>query len=281
MQDESGCEYRTLFILQNSAIMKIEMGKIIALINQKGGTGKTTTATNLGAFLAAMGKYVLLVDLDPQANATSGVGLDQNSSDKSLYHSLIMDIAPETLVKKTRQFGYEILPASGDLAGATVELVDMPEREYRLHNLLDRLKHNYDYVLIDSPPSLGLLTINGLVAADELIIPVQSEYYALEGLGNLLKTVNLVKDNIGKDLKIKGALLTMYDKRNRLSRHVAKEIQHHFPGRVFNAIIPRCVKLAEAPAHGLPILQYDSLSNGAKAYRQLAQEIVDLDLEKN
>ncbi|PJE58220.1 MAG: chromosome partitioning protein ParA [Candidatus Portnoybacteria bacterium CG10_big_fil_rev_8_21_14_0_10_36_7] len=255
------------------------MGKIIGLINQKGGTGKTTTATNLGAFLAAMGKYVLLVDLDPQANATSGLGHDASKIEKSLYHSIINEEPPHASIKKTSIFGYELFPSSTDLAGATVELVNLPEREYRLHNVLEKLRQNYDYILIDSPPSLGLLTINGLVAADELIVPVQTEYYALEGLGNLIRTVNLVQENLGRDLKIKGALLTMYDKRSTLSRQVAKEVQRHFPGRVFDAVIPRCVSLAEAPSHGKTILHYEPNSKGANAYRQLAKEIVDLDLE--
>lgn len=255
------------------------MAKVIALINQKGGTGKTTTATNLGAFLAAMGKYVLLVDLDPQANATSGMGFDQENIEKSLYDALIGDEDPMAIIKKTRQFGYELLPSSADLAGATVELVGLSEREFRLHNTLDKIKTNYDYILIDSPPSLGLLTINGLVAADELIIPVQCEYYALEGLGNLLDTVELIRSNLGKDLKIKGALLTMYDKRNRLARHVAKEVQRHFPGKVFDAMIPRCVRLAEAPSHGVSVLQYDQSSTGGKSYRQLAQEVINMDLD--
>lgn len=254
------------------------MGKIIAVINQKGGTGKTTTATNLGAFLAAMGKYVLIVDLDPQGNATSGLGFETEHIQKSLYHSLVNDLLPEGIIKKTKIFGYELLPASADLAGANVELVNLPEREYRLHNVLERLRPNYDYLIIDSPPSLGLLTVNGLVAADELIIPVQCEYYALEGLGNLLKTVNLVQENLGRDLKIKGALLTMFDRRNRLSHYIVKEVQRNFPGYVFNAIVPRCVTLAEAPSRGQSVLEYDPNSKGSQSYRQLAQEIIDLDL---
>jgi chromosome partitioning protein len=253
------------------------MAKIISVVNQKGGTGKTTTATNLAAFLAAFGKYVLLVDLDPQANATSGLGFTPESLDKSLYDSLIGELYPEDVIKKTNLFGYELIPSAADLAGAAIELVTVPEREFKLYNLLHRVRTNYDYILIDCPPSLGLLTINGLIAADEVIVPVQCEYYALEGLGQLLKTVNLIQDNLGRDLNIKGALLTMYDKRNRLARQVAKEVRLHFPGYVFETVVPRCVKLAEAPSFGKTILQYDILSPGGKAYRQLAEEIIRLD----
>ena len=253
------------------------MAKIIGIVNQKGGTGKTTTATNLAAFLAALGKYILLVDLDPQANATSALGFEPESIEKNLYHSLVDEIYPEEVVKKTNLFGYDLIPAGSDLAGAAIELVNLPEREFKLFNLLHRVRTNYDYILIDCPPSLGLLTINGLTAADEIIVPVQCEYYALEGLGQLLKTVNLIQDNLGRDLRIKGALLTMYDKRNRLARQVAKEVRLHFPGYVFEAVIPRCIRLAEAPSFGKTIFQHEPGSLGGKAYRQLAEEIIRLD----
>ncbi len=256
------------------------MAKIISVVNQKGGTGKTTTATNLAAFLAALGKYVLVVDLDPQANATSGLGFEPEALEKNLYHTLVDDLLPEDVIRKTNLFGYDLIPAGGDLAGAAIELVNLPEREFRLYNLLHRVRTNYDYIIIDCPPSLGLLTINGLTAADEIIVPVQCEYYALEGLGQLLKTVNLIQDNLGRDLKIKGALLTMHDKRNKLSRQVAKEIRLHFPGYVFGAEIPRCVRLAEAPSFGKTIFQYEPNSLGGNAYRQLAQEIINLDKEQ-
>jgi chromosome partitioning protein len=256
------------------------MAKIIAFVNQKGGAGKTTSAVNLAAYLAGLGKYVLLVDLDPQANATAGLGFEPESMEKSLYHSLVGQIPPQELIRKTNLFGYELMPASGDLAGAAVDLVSMQDREFRLWNLLHQVRTNYDYVIIDSPPSLGLLTINGLVAADELIIPVQTEYYALEGLGQLLKTVNLIQENLGKELKIKGALLTMYDKRNKLSQQVAKEVRLHFPGYVFETQIPRCVRLSEAPSFGKTILQHDATSHGGKAYRQLAEEILKMEENK-
>ncbi len=253
------------------------MARIISLVNQKGGVGKTTTAINLLSYLAAMGKYVLLVDIDPQANATSGIGVDPHKVSLNLYHSLIGGLLPEEVIRQTGLFGYDIMPAAPDLAGATVELVTLSNREFKLHELLRRVRTNYDYVLVDCPPSLGLLTINGLVAADEVIIPVQCEYYALEGLGQLLKTIELVRDNLDRPLKIKGALLTMYDRRNKLSRQVKKEMERNFAGYVFETIVPRCIKLAESPSFGQAIIQYDPHSRGARAYRQLAQEIVSLD----
>jgi len=253
------------------------VAQIISLVNQKGGVGKTTSAVNVLSYLAAMGKYVLLVDIDPQANATSGIGLNSQKVSLNLYHSLIGGLLPEEIIRQTGLFGYDIMPAASDLAGATVELVTLPNREFKLYELLRRVRTNYDYILVDCPPSLGLLTINGLVAADEIIIPVQCEYYALEGLGQLLKTIELVRDNLDRDLKIKGALLTMYDRRNKLSRQVKKEMERNFAGHVFETIVPRCIKLAEAPSFGQAIIQYDPHSRGAKAYRQLAQEIVSLD----
>lgn len=256
------------------------MAKIISFINQKGGVGKTTSAVNLAGYLAALGKYVLLVDLDPQANATSGLGFEPESLEKSLYHGLIGQKEAQELVKKTNIFGYELIPASADLAGAAVELVPISDREFKLLNTLNTVRTNYDYIIIDSPPSLGLLTINGLVAADEVIIPVQTEYYALEGLGQLLRTIGLIQENLGKDLKIKGALLTMYDKRNKLSQQVAKEVRLHFPGYVFETLIPRCVRLGEAPSFGKTILQYDAASKGGKAYRQLAEELLKMEEDK-
>jgi len=253
------------------------MATIISVCNQKGGTGKTTSAVNMLSYLAAMGKYVLLVDLDPQGNASSGMGMDPQRAPLSLYHSLVGGLLPEEVIRKTKLFGYDILPASTDLAGATIELVNMSNREFKLYELLRRIRTNYDYILIDCPPSLGLLTINGLVAADEVIIPVQCEYYALEGLGQLLKTIELVQDNLGSPIKVKGALLTMYDKRNRLSRQVRKEMDRNFAGYVFESIIPRCVKLAEAPSFGQSIIQYNPRSKGARAYQNLAKEIINLD----
>ncbi len=253
------------------------MAKIISLINQKGGVGKTTSAINLATYLASAGKFVLLVDLDPQGNATSGLGINIREVEKSLYHSMILGEHPSKIIFKTETLGHDIIPASQDLAGAGIEMVHMENREFRLYNVLREIRTNYDYIIIDSPPSLGLLTINGLVASDEVIIPVQTEYFALEGLSQLLNTINLVKENLQPELKIMGALLTMYDKRNRLARQVVKEVQDHFPGKVFESIIPRSIRLAEAPGFGKTILGFDSLSKGARAYKNLAREIIEMD----
>jgi chromosome partitioning protein len=257
------------------------MAKIISLVNQKGGVGKTTSAINLATYLAAVGKFVLLVDLDPQGNASSGLGLNIREIKKSLYHSMILGEPPSGMIIKTRTFGHDLLPASQDLAGAGIELVQMDNREFRLYNVLREIRTNYDYIIIDSPPSLGLLTINGLVASDEVIIPVQTEYFALEGLSQLLDTIDLVRENLQPNLKIMGALLTMYDKRNRLARQVIKEVQDHFPGHVFDSIIPRSVRLAEAPGFGKSILSFDALSKGARAYKNLAREIIELEKNNN
>ncbi|MBU1255723.1 ParA family protein [Patescibacteria group bacterium] len=253
------------------------MARIISLVNQKGGVGKSTSAVNIASYLAALGKYVLLVDIDPQANATSGLGIDPQTLPLNLYHSLVGGILSEEIIRQTNFFGFDIMPSAPDLAGASIELVYQKNREFKLYELLRRIRTNYDYILIDCPPSLGLLTVNGLVAADEVIIPVQCEYYALEGLGQLLRTIELVQDNLNSPIKIKGALLTMYDRRNRLSRQVHKEMTRNFENHVFEAIIPRCVKLAEAPSFGQPIIQYQPRSKGAKAYQKLAQEIINLD----
>ena len=252
------------------------MARVINICNEKGGVGKTTTSVNLAAYLAALGKYVLLVDLDPQANATGGLGVKVDDDHLNIYHSLVGEESPGSYLRKTSLFGYDLLPASASLAGATVELASIDSREFRLKNAINSIRTNYDYVLIDSPPSLGLLTINGLAAAEEVIIPVQCEYYALEGLGNLLKTVEMVRESLNPQLKIAGVLLTMYDKRNRLARAVVKEVQDNFPGRVFETLIPRSISLAEAPSFGKTILQFDPDSKAGKAYRQLAEEVIKI-----
>lgn len=250
------------------------MARIISICNQKGGVGKTTTSINLGAYLAALGKYVLLVDLDSQANATVGLGVQLGPDGQNVYHSLINDQNPAGFIRKTSIFGYDILPASQALAGATVELVSMEERESRLKKVLDAVRTNYDYILVDCPPSLGLLTINALTASERVLIPVQCEYYALEGLGQLLKTIELVRGGLNPDLQVLGVLLTMYDKRNQLARQVFNEVVKNFPGRVFNSVIPRTVSLAEAPSFGKTILQFDPNSRAAREYRRLAEEII-------
>lgn len=253
------------------------MARIISICNRKGGVGKTVTATNLSAYLAAMGRRVLLVDLDPQANATSGLGTDPQKLDSHMYHVVTGSIPPAGIIRKTSIFGLELLPASYDLAGASIELVSVSNREFRLREILAPLEHEYHYIILDSPPSLDLLTINGLVAAREVLIPVQCEYYALEGLGQLLRTIWMISDNLRHPLKISGALLTMYDKRNVLAREIVKEMRRNFPGNVFEAVIPRSVVLAEAPQYGKTILQYAPESQAAAAYRQLAQEIINME----
>lgn len=256
------------------------MARIISLVNQKGGVGKTTSAVNIAAYLAAAGKRVLLVDLDPQGNASSGAGIDVKTLQKNLYHSLVLGEHPFNIIKKSSVFGQDVLPASSDLAGAGVELISLDNREFRLFNVLREVRSKYDYIIIDCPPSLGLLTVNGLVASESVIIPVQTEYYALEGLSQLLETIELVKNNLQPDLEILGAVLTMYDKRNRLARQVVKEVKNHFPGKVFDSVIPRSVRLAEAPGFGKSILSFDCFSKGARSYRNLVKEILDLERER-
>lgn len=257
------------------------MGKIISIVNQKGGVGKTTTALNLGVYLAHLGKKVLLVDLDPQANATSGIGIDHRELEHGIYEALLGEKEIYRIIKNTMQERFFLAPSSASLAGAGIELVNMPDREYRLALLLNQIKHEYDYIIIDGPPSLGLLTINSLVAADELLIPVQSEYFALEGLGQLLETINLIKTHLKPELSIMGAVITMYNATNKLSSSVVNELNQHFPDRVFQSIIPRTVRLAEAPSFGRSILHYDPKSKGAKAYEKLAQEVIDLESGAN
>jgi chromosome partitioning protein len=252
------------------------MSRIIAISNQKGGVGKSSVATNLPVFLAALGKRVLLVDMDSQANATLSLGIAPRKLPLSIYHSLMGQVSPSAIIRKSPFFGYEIMPSSPDLAGATIELVNMEEREFKLNQILEKVKDSYDFILIDSPPSLGLLTLNALCAADEVLIPVQCEYLALEGLEQLLDTITLIQGNLKSDLKIAGALLTMYGRNSRISRDVAKEVRRNFPGYVFDTVIPRQVALAEAPRFGKTILQYAPTSLAAQAYRELAEEIINL-----
>ena len=250
------------------------MARIICIANNKGGVGKTNISVNLPVFLSIFGKKTLLVDFDHQANATYSLGLDPKELRLSVYQALMENLAPEKVIRKTKFFDYDIMPSNQDLAGATVELVNVPDRETRLKKVLDKIKNSYDYIIIDSPPSLGILTINALYAAQEVLIPVQCEYLALEGLNQFLTTIDLVRKNLGHKIESIDALLTMYDRRSRLSRTIAKEIRRNFPGYVFDAVIPRNVALAEAPRFGQTILQYKPNSLGAKAYRELAQEII-------
>lgn len=250
------------------------MAQIIALVNQKGGVGKTTSTVNIATYLAAAGKFVLLVDLDPQGNASSGIGIDPRTQKKTLYDAMIGGYSPAEHIMQTEQKGLSLLPATQDLAGANIDLVHMEHREYRLRDVLAQVRTQFDYILIDSPPSLGLLTVNGLVASDSIIIPVQAEYYALEGLSQLLETIDLVRENLCPKLSIMGALITMYDRRNRLARQVVREMRAHFPGYVFESIIPRSVRLAEAPGFGKSIMAFDAFSKGARAYKAVAREII-------
>jgi len=253
------------------------MGKIISIVNQKGGVGKTTTAVNLGAYLAFFGKQVLLVDIDPQANATSGLGIDHRKLESGIYEAIIGDKPIFEIIKRTMQDGYKVAPSTLALAGAGVELVNMENREYRLSRILEEIRDEYDYIIIDGPPSLGLLTINSLVAADEILIPIQSEYFALEGVGQLLETISLVQNNLKPELGVMGAVITMFDKRNSLSSSVMGELYQYFPNRVFRSVIPRSVRLAEAPSYGRSILHYDPKSRGGKAYERLAREVMNLE----
>lgn len=250
------------------------MSKVIAIANQKGGVGKTTTAVNLGACLGELGCKVLVVDADPQGNATSGLGINWNHIRTSIYDCLISDIDPRTAVIETEFAGVWVLPSSIDLAGAEVELVDLDHREYRLRRIIASLRDDYDYVFIDCPPSLGLLTVNALAAADSVLIPIQCEYYALEGLTQLLNTIKLVKGRLNAGLEIEGVLLTMFDGRTNLSIQVADEVKRFFKDKVYSTIIPRNVRLSEAPSHGKPITVYDNRSRGAEVYRELAEEVL-------
>jgi chromosome partitioning protein len=253
------------------------MASIIAVVNQKGGVGKTTTAVNLGSYLAARGKFVLLVDLDPQANATSGLGIDHRTLERGVYEAVVGQATLKDVIVSSQVEGLRVAPSTQALAGAAVELVDIERREHRLADALIEVRSGYDYVIIDCPPSLGLLTLNGLVAAERVLIPVQAEYYALEGLSQLLGTIDLVKNSLRPDLEVMGAVLTMFDARNKLSGDVMAELQKFFPNKIFQSVIPRNVRLAEAPSFGRPIAQYDPWSKGAKAYENLAKEIIDLE----
>ncbi len=247
------------------------MGKIIAVVNQKGGVGKTTTAVSLTAAMHELGRSVLLCDFDPQANASSGLGVDKRKIRHSIYDVIINDIPVNDTLVHTK-YG-DVLPASADLAGAAVELISMENPNFRLRAALEQLRNQYDVIFIDCPPSLELLTINALAAADSILVPVQCEYFALEGLSDLMSTLRMVKKRINPNLEIFGVLLTMFDGRTNFSTQVAQEVRRHFPGKVFATVIPRNVRLAEAPSHGIPVTVYDRFSRGAKAYKEMAAEI--------
>jgi chromosome partitioning protein len=253
------------------------VGRTIACANQKGGVGKTTTVVNVAAYLAADGAHVLVIDLDPQGNATSGLGAQRAPEGRSVYDALVNDAPLNTLVQPTETAGLDLVPSSIALAGAEVELAAVPQRERRLARLLPSLAQAYDHVFVDCPPSLGLLTVNALTAADAVLVPLQCEYYALEGLSQLIATVHLVRDHLNPALEVNGVVLTMYDGRTNLSAEVAAEVRRHLDGAVYETVVPRSVRLAEAPSHGKPIAAYAPESRGAEAYRALAVEFRDRD----
>ena len=257
------------------------MSKVIALANQKGGVGKTTTAINLAASLAVLEKKVLIVDFDPQANATSGVGFDLKEIEHSIYDCFIGTVKPEEVILHTENPGMDIIPSHIDLVGAEIEMLEEENREFILDTVVKQIKDNYDYVLIDCSPSLGLLTLNALTASDSVIIPVQCEYFALEGLGKLLNTIQMIQKNINTKLAIEGFLLTMYDSRVRLSNHVAAEVRKHFENMVFDTIIQRNIKLSEAPSYGMPAINYDANSKGSINYLNLARELLERNKNQN
>ena len=250
------------------------MGKIIAITNQKGGVGKTTTAVNLSACLANLGKKVLMVDLDPQGNGTSGLGINKKPKMKSIYSVLVEDCDAKDCIVKTQMDNLKVLPSNIELAGAEIELVSMVAREFILKNALESIKEDYDYIIIDCPPSLGLLTLNALSASDSILIPIQCEFYALEGLGQLINTVNLIQKKLNPKLELEGILLTMFDSRRNLSAQVVDEVKKHFKDKVYPVMIPRNVRLSEAPSHGIPIALYDKKSKGTKSYKDLANYVI-------
>ena len=250
------------------------MGKIIAIANQKGGVGKTTTAINLSACIAERGKKVLLVDIDPQGNATSGVGIIKQELEKTVYDMFIGECRLSECLTSSIVDNLNVLPSNVNLSGAEIDLIGVDEREFILKKALEGVKDLYDYIIIDCPPSLGLITLNSFTASDSVLIPVQCEYYALEGLGQLLNTVNLVKKHLNKNLQIEGALLTMYDIRTNLSNQVVKEVKKYFGDKVYKTVIPRNVRLSEAPSYGMPITEYDPRSKGAKSYDKFTKEFL-------
>lgn len=250
------------------------MARVICIANQKGGVGKTTTAVNLSASIAVAEKKVLLIDIDPQGNSTSGMGFSKEGTHETIYHALLRGSGLKQMIQKTAIAYLDVVPSNTDLIGAEVELIQEKDREKKLGHLIEEVEKQYDYIFIDCPPSLGLLTINSLTAAHSVIIPLQCEYYAMEGLGQLLKTIHLIKQALNPRLEIEGILLTMFDGRNNLSHQVAEEVRTHFKDKVFETMIPRNIRLSEAPSHGKPVILYDIHSKGAESYLNLAREIL-------
>ena len=253
------------------------MTKVLAITNQKGGVGKTTTAVNLSTSMSLNKKKILLIDIDPQGNTSSGIGLDRSKVKRCIYDVLINQVPIREIILQSKIKNLDVLPSTIQLAGAEIELVNYISRENKLKHAIKSIKDDYDYIIIDCPPSLGLLTLNSLTAADAVIIPIQCEYYALEGIGQLLNTINLVRENLNSSLEIEGILLTMYDTRTNLSRDVIEEVKKNFKGRIFKSIIPRNVRVSEAPSYGKPVVLYDAKSKGAIAYKKLAQEVISND----
>ncbi|MHB8917508.1 MAG: ParA family protein [Desulfocucumaceae bacterium] len=253
------------------------MGRVIAIANQKGGVAKTTTAVNLAAWISLMGKKVLLIDIDPQGNATSGLGLPKEEMEHTTYDVIIYGLEAGRAIVESPIENLFVLPSRIDLAGSEIEMVGLEGREYLLREAIRGIRDQYDIVIIDCPPSLGLLTINAMAAADSVLIPIQCEYYALEGVGQLINTISLVQENIHKDLKIEGVLLTMFDGRTNLSIQVVDEVKRHFKDKVYRSIIPRNVRLSEAPSHGKPVMVYDRRSRGAEVYHDLAKEVLGIE----
>lgn len=250
------------------------LGRIIAIANQKGGVGKSTTAVNLSSYLGDNGYRTLIVDFDPQSNSTSGIGLEKDNKRLSIYDVLINNLEPEKAILKTPYKNLYILPSSIQLAGAEVELVASMKREYKFKHAIDKIRSQFDFTIVDCPPALGLLTVNALTGANEVLIPIQCEYYALEGLGQLMNTINLIKENLNEQLVITGVVMTMYDQRTRLSEQVIEEVRSYFPDKVYKTIIPRNVRLSEAPSYGKPIIYYDPECKGAQAYKSLTKEVI-------
>ena len=256
------------------------MGRIIAVANQKGGVGKTTTSTNLSACLAELNKRVLLIDIDPQGNATSGVGVDKNQLDNTVYEMIIGECEMEDCLLENVIDNLDLLPSNVNLAGAEIDLIGVEAREFILKKQIDEIKDNYDFIIIDCPPSLNMLTVNAMTTADSVLVPIQCEYYALEGLSQLIHTINLVKERLNPNLEIEGVVFTMYDARSNLSLQVVENVKSNLRQNVYKTIIPRNIRLAEAPSHGLPINLYDSKSAGAESYRLLAEEVANFGMEE-
>ncbi len=250
------------------------MGRAIAIFNQKGGVGKTTTNVNLSASLVKLGKKVLVIDNDPQGNSTSGLGIDKLSLEYSLYDALIDEVETTTCIVSTAYKGLDVLPSNVDLAGAEIEMIDIENREGRLKKIIDSVKNDYDYIFVDCPPSLGLLTLNSLVAVDSVLIPIQCEYYALEGVSSLMNTFQLIKKGLNPNIDVEGVVLSMYDSRTNLATQVVEEVQKYFGNKVYKTTIPKNVRLAEAPSFGMPVIEYDSKSKGAISYMDLAKEFI-------